>query len=610
MSNSDIMVRFGADIEPLKKGAQKAAKSLGDIREKANVGAKAFTAMAAAAAAAGVVMVKAGMESVDAQAKLAAQLKTTSADLAILSRAFDMSGVSQEQLRSGTRALTNRLSQAAAGAGAAKDILERLNVTIDELSRMPLSERMATLNQAIKDNIPVTEQAAASAALFGEEAGLAFSQVSAETIGTATEQVNKLGLAISGVDAAKIEAANDALSRGAMASKAMTQQLAVQFAPVLQGLSDLLYDNADGADMMRNAVQKAYDIIIQGAGFAGNALRGIEVIVKGLLVGFHGFSVGVNTVLAAIPKSVDYVINSAKNAINSLISSMNKLPGVNIEPLVMSVSSATQYMTGLVDTAKANMQSAQDALHESLMKPLPSDALSDWVAQVEHTAQVAAEAANKVREDGLKIPELPPVEGDPRIQHESEVLGRMFEMHKAMNDAATENTRKAKEEQAAAQKWYASESISAFSGMFGNLSSIMDKENKKQFEASKKLASVQAVLDTIAAAQAAYKSLAGIPVVGPGLGAAAAGAAVLAGMKRVQQINSQSYGGSSSVPSSSGGATSAGSAPAASGQVEGGSQTMFVEGLNSDQLFSGTMVRGLVEKINEFSQDGGKVILA
>lgn len=70
------------------------------------------------------------------------------------------------------------------------------------------------------------------------------------------------------------------------------------------------------------------------------------------------------------------------------------------------------------------------------------------------------------------------------------------------------------------------------SSMFGSLSSILGEESK----AGKAFAIAQATIDTYKAANSAYASLAGIPVVGPGLGAAAAAAAVLAGVANVKKI--------------------------------------------------------------------------
>ena len=81
----------------------------------------------------------------------------------------------------------------------------------------------------------------------------------------------------------------------------------------------------------------------------------------------------------------------------------------------------------------------------------------------------------------------------------------------------------------------------------GNMAKILGEET----EAGKAMAVVQATIDTYASAQAAYKSLAGIPVVGPALGAIAAAAAVAMGLKNIAAIKSAKAdgGGGGSMPS-------------------------------------------------------------
>jgi len=70
------------------------------------------------------------------------------------------------------------------------------------------------------------------------------------------------------------------------------------------------------------------------------------------------------------------------------------------------------------------------------------------------------------------------------------------------------------------------------SNTFGQLASILGKESA----AGKAAAVAQATIDTYKSATSAYSSLAGIPVVGPALGAVAAGAAVVAGLANVKKI--------------------------------------------------------------------------
>jgi len=92
-----------------------------------------------------------------------------------------------------------------------------------------------------------------------------------------------------------------------------------------------------------------------------------------------------------------------------------------------------------------------------------------------------------------------------------------------------------------------------------------EEQQKKAFERSKTIQSAQTLISTYESAVQAFKSLAGIPVVGPGLGAAAAAAATAAGLANVKQIQSQQYQ-SASAGGGGAGYSSAGSSPASGAQ--------------------------------------------
>jgi hypothetical protein len=84
-----------------------------------------------------------------------------------------------------------------------------------------------------------------------------------------------------------------------------------------------------------------------------------------------------------------------------------------------------------------------------------------------------------------------------------------------------------------------------------------EKEQKRAFEIQKAANIAGATMDTFKAANGAYASLATIPVVGPGLGIAAAALAIGAGLANVKNIASQQFGGGVragvSTPSTGGG---------------------------------------------------------
>lgn len=84
--------------------------------------------------------------------------------------------------------------------------------------------------------------------------------------------------------------------------------------------------------------------------------------------------------------------------------------------------------------------------------------------------------------------------------------------------------------------------LNSASSFFGNLSALQKSENKKLAAVGKAAAIAQAMISTYQSATSAYAAMAGIPYVGPALGAAAAAAAIVAGLANVQQIRSQNVG--------------------------------------------------------------------
>lgn len=92
------------------------------------------------------------------------------------------------------------------------------------------------------------------------------------------------------------------------------------------------------------------------------------------------------------------------------------------------------------------------------------------------------------------------------------------------------------------------ENAMKISALLSGLSDVVGKETA----AGKAFAVASATIDTYLAAQKAYQSMVGIPIVGPALGAVAAGVAIAGGIKNVKSIlavKTPSGGGGASAPS-------------------------------------------------------------
>jgi hypothetical protein len=109
-------------------------------------------------------------------------------------------------------------------------------------------------------------------------------------------------------------------------------------------------------------------------------------------------------------------------------------------------------------------------------------------------------------------------------QFYQEHIGRLNQIDQARTDMLLQQT---------------SQGFSQMSSDIMEFAEVYAKENKTMFAIAKASSIASTIIDTYAAAQAAYKAMAGIPYVGPALGIAAAAAAVGAGMARVSAIQSQ-----------------------------------------------------------------------
>lgn len=126
---------------------------------------------------------------------------------------------------------------------------------------------------------------------------------------------------------------------------------------------------------------------------------------------------------------------------------------------------------------------------------------------------------------------------------------------RVVNQKNIENAQKATNKEGEVTKWSLENMLTmgqSVGKIFGSVANMMDKNSEEGLAAYKAFATASAIIDTLASATAAYKSLAGIPIAGPALGAAAAAAAVAAGMANVMQIQKTTLGSTASVDNSYG----------------------------------------------------------
>jgi len=236
---------------------------------------------------------------------------------------------------------------------------------------------------------------------------------------------------------------------------------------------------------------------------------------------------------------------------------------------------------------------ARDDAHRKMLLQIEQEQVaSKFAAEQDYISSI--EAAN-VKTQALLANEK--ITSEERLLIQAE-LGNQIELaNQERNQRIAEADWNAAQQRAESERWLQEYKLDLLSNgaqsaisIGENLMTIFSGQSRKMFEIGKAAATAGAIVNTYSSAVKAYDAMAGIPVVGPALGAAAAAAAVVAGLANVKRIQSSKFGGSAGggASSYSGASVSAGSqgqisSPSAPAQDQPRLRTISIEGLQDGQ---------------------------
>jgi hypothetical protein len=556
MADSDIFLRFGADIEPLKKGAKEASnqiKGLGKDTVELGKQMAALTVAATATATAVVAVASNSAQSAREIRSLAMVSGLGVKQFQDLAFAANTVGIEQDKLADIFKDTQDKIGDfIATGAGPMADFFEnigpKVGVMADDFKSLSGPEALGLYVASLeKANLSQSEMVFYMEAIASDATNLLplLRNNSAEFQNLA-KQSQDLNIALSETDIATLDRMQVSLDKAAKTSEGFINKLGVEFAPIIEHLVSQVGGMGDEFGTLDEVIQDTFNGAIKAAGFLSNAYRGIEIAIKTLEIGFHTIMTGALSLGGIFSDEIKKAADGAAQATKDSVNELNEL----------------------------------------LLAPLPSETVEAYVANIksinDQVVQAEIEKNDQIREINLQA------QGE-RLDQERTFAESMSAIRASWTDSET----------------------TAVAKMFGDLSSLMQTENKRLFEIGKVAARANTIVSTYSAAQKAYESLAGIPVVGPALGAAAAGAAIVAGGVRLQAINSTSFGsGSVNSGASAGGADASGGAAAASApQPSAPAQTLRVDTLDPNALVTGDTFNALVGKLVEFQEDGGRLVV-
>lgn len=276
----------------------------------------------------------------------------------------------------------------------------------------------------------------------------------------------------------------------------------------------------------------------------------------------------------------------------------------------LSVDGATQSQIRAAEQAYATID-AHEAEKEAIERNLESRrAAAEIIAEIDKEREERLDRGEQLIERYMAEEDLLRFHHENRLEILENARAADYDNQARWNSAIEEENKRFNDamEGMDRARWIAQASLAA-SGL-SEITGLMSSENRKMFEIGKAAAIAQTLVSIPSSAQKAYDSMAGIPFVGPALGAAAAAAAIVAGGARLQAIKSAQFGGGGSAGGGGGGGISGGvqTVPAAPAPVQldggaGGSGVTInfqgpVTGLDEESLTE-TLLGKLGERIND-----------
>ena len=230
-----VSVVYQAFTDKFDKAVDRAGNKMSGFVKKAAGIAAGFIA-----ARASINGVTNAMDKLDRLGKLSDQLEIDPNTLRGLDLAATQTGTSFETMTKGVQRLARTIGEARQGITTGTKALEDIGMAAEDFEGLSVEEQFLKAADAIAKIDDPTKKAAVATRLFGRSGQelLNVLNLGSEGIRNFVREAEELGGPISREDIARVEAANDAIDKMGRAWEGITQQLTIEFAPIIESIAD------------------------------------------------------------------------------------------------------------------------------------------------------------------------------------------------------------------------------------------------------------------------------------------------------------------------------------------------------------------------------------
>ncbi len=394
---NDNLKKASGSLNKFRQSTQNATKSLGGAKAgiAALLGIGGFTAL-----------IGQSLRTADSLAKVSDRLGITTQALASLRFAAEQTGASQEALDMGLQRMVRRLGQVAAtGKGEAAIALEQLGIAIEDIKNLAPEQQFAMIAEKMKGVATQGERVFITQKLFDSEGVKLLNTLNlgAEGLQGMISQANELGIAINRVEAAKIEAANDAINSARKAVQGLGQQATAELAPFIEEVAKAFVEYAKQGNSFRQTFRSVVEGVAVGVAYMKNAFNGLQGIWALLKVGVWGvaetwasaFDFIRNDVIVPFSNSIVSSITAPLKATLGFFAEYSDTAQSMLDKVNGFQFQQNDVFANFAETARANVESAIADVQSAADDIIPIEELR---ARIDEIFARAEENAVKVAE--------------------------------------------------------------------------------------------------------------------------------------------------------------------------------------------------------------------
>ena len=329
--------------EELKKASNNTKQWSSDVEKYAKRAAQMFyTYVAVQAVGALKTMYDEQAAAIDQQAKFADKIGITTDALAGLQHAGELTGVATNQLNTGLQRMTRRVAEAAKGTGEAQGALEQLGLSAKDLNELSPDQQFQAIAGAMAEVEGRSEKLRLAFKLFDSEgtAMLNTLDMGVDGLRIAAKEAESYGIALSRVDAQKVENANDQVYRAGLLSQGFAKHLSAELSPMVEAVANQFIGVSVAAGGMGEVATTAVGYIVTG----------LDVLYIGLL----GIKNGWNIIKLATLTTATAIVDGIRAMEYEVVGFLNLLPGVEVK-VSESIGNTLAYLRGETKTAFNDM---------------------------------------------------------------------------------------------------------------------------------------------------------------------------------------------------------------------------------------------------------------